>query len=375
MQPTRPNESDLHALASSRGSHRVSLFVPLDRREPPRSPLHLKNLMEQAREQLEDELGVDATLQLFAPARSLLNWVTPLKGEGTLALFLSPTGEHGRFLIDETISPRVVVDDAFCIRPLAEAAPPGPFIVLCLSQQQVRAYASTSEGMTEMQLRDLPRNGLDDIPGAEAEHHDLQHHTQGTRGPAIHHGHRDDTKGEDERLARLCKTTVKALQSSALPSPPIVVAATERLAAHFRRQSRGLSVVGELAGNHENTPLSKLRDEASSLLAEHQHERVGELGEALQLAIAQGRGAKDVGDVVVAAFDGRVDTLFIDRDAERWGTLDPAARSVEVHAEPRDGDRELIDMAVHFTLRHGGDVVPYVPLDDRPGVAAIHRHA
>lgn len=375
MQASRPQESDLQALAGSTGKHCVSFFIPLDTREPPRSPIHLKNLIDQAHEQLAGDLEPEAIHALFAPARALQARTSSLKGEGTLALFLTPEGERGRYLIDATSPPRVTVGEAFFLRPLAEAMQSAPFLVLCLSQQHVRAYASEPEGLVELELEDLPRKGLEDVPGAEAEHHDLQHHTQGRRGPAIHHGHRDDTKGEDERFARLCQAAVKALKGNPGSRLPIVVAATERLASHFRRQARGLRIAGVLAGNHEATPTSRLRDQASSIVASYRHAQDGALEDALQSAIAQGRGATEVEDVVIAAFDGRIDTLFVDPDSERWGTLDPAARKVEVHAEPRDGDRDLIDMAIHLTLRHGGDVVPYVPLDDGPGVATIYRHA
>jgi len=370
----RPEGADLQSLAAAKGGHRLSLYVPLDNREPPRSPIHLKNLMDEARELLGRTLDEAQVEQMVAPLTALMADASELKGTGTIALFIEPDGERGRYRLEHTTNPKVVVDDHFYLRPLTEALNQTPFAVVCLSQKAVRIFASTPDNLVELEPADLPRRGIDDIPGADAEHNGLQHHTAGHRGPAIHHGHRDDTKGDNELLKRLCQATAQALLSQGDPQVPIVVAATERLAALFEHQADGLEVAGVINGHHVDTPLEQLHAEASKLMDTYIHTRDRDLRENLETAIAHGRGAKRLSEVLIAAFDGRVDTLFVDQSAQRWGTLDPGARRVVVHNQPREGDRDLIDMAVRLTLQHGGDVVPYMPIEDQKGLATIHRH-
>ena len=77
-----------------------------------------------------------------------------------------------------------------------------------------------------------------------------------------------------------------------------------------------------------------------------------------------------------AAYNGRIDTLFLADGAHGWGTYDPASDTLTLHeaAEPRDSD--LLNLAASETLLHGGTVYALAP-DHVPGAApcaAIFRY-
>ena len=92
-----------------------------------------------------------------------------------------------------------------------------------------------------------------------------------------------------------------------------------------------------------------------------------------------GRTAAGLAPVLSAAEAGRVDTLFLRPEAERWGRYVTGDDSVTLHERPEPGDDELLDRVASQTLRTSGRVLP-MPEELRAqpeitdGVAAVLRY-
>jgi hypothetical protein len=75
--------------------------------------------------------------------------------------------------------------------------------------------------------------------------------------------------------------------------------------------------------------------------------------------------------------EGRIDTLFIARGAELWGTFDD--QNLEVHTvdKPSSQAESLVNRAVRMVLQQGGEVYERDPADmpgrDMPA-AALFRY-
>jgi len=81
-----------------------------------------------------------------------------------------------------------------------------------------------------------------------------------------------------------------------------------------------------------------------------------------------------LGEVLRTAHAGRIDTLFVRRDAQRWGRYDASKRKAEEHSDFQQGDRDLLDLAATQTLLMGGTVFV---VDDVPGggdLSAVVRY-
>lgn len=90
---------------------------------------------------------------------------------------------------------------------------------------------------------------------------------------------------------------------------------------------------------------------------------------------ATGRASHTVREIVPAAYEGRVEGLFLAADQEQWGIFNLATRKLHVHRQARFNDDDLLDIAATQTLLHGGSV--YVVerrymLDEGP-LAAVLR--
>jgi hypothetical protein len=85
----------------------------------------------------------------------------------------------------------------------------------------------------------------------------------------------------------------------------------------------------------------------------------------------------DVKEAVEAAVEGRVDTLFVAKEEERWGALDEATNTVAEHDVEQPGDDDLLDLAAVHTILNSGHafVVPPEAIPGKHGpVTAILRY-
>ena len=83
-------------------------------------------------------------------------------------------------------------------------------------------------------------------------------------------------------------------------------------------------------------------------------------------------------DIVVAAINGQVETLFYDKNNSFfWGTYDAKTNTIKTFSEREEGAICLINLAVQKTLANGGQVLPMhldaLPRAEAP-LNAIYRY-
>jgi hypothetical protein len=143
----------------------------------------------------------------------------------------------------------------------------------------------------------------------------------------------------------------------------------------YRQASGYRQILDEaITGNQEGTPDAELHRRAWDLVEPHFADDERAAREAYAIQAGRGTAMSRLGEVLRAAHDGRVDTLFVRRGAQRWGKYDLDKRKAEDHGEMQPGDRDLLDLAATQTLLMGGTV--YV-IDDVPGngdLAAVVRY-
>ena len=360
----------------------VSLYLPVNpaRPETQGNVIRLKNLLRQAEEgMLERGVARERCAEVLAPARELLDdtafWQQP--GEG-LAIFLAP----GVTRVQRTPVPlpeRALVGDRFHFAPLLPMlSGDGRFHVLALSQNGVRLFEASRDGVEELQLAGVPRS-LQEALQVDEVQAPLQFHAPGGapqatamrasgRGPgaavrggrrtAMFHGHGASEEDEKESLLRFLQVLDDRLMRHLRRRPlPLVVAAVDYEQAMFREVSSHPELLPDgIDGNPELLSGEELRDRALPLV-----EPV--LQADLQRAVAtfdelggSDRVSCDLEDVLLAAVDGRVDTLFADVSRQRWGRFDPESRTVVVHEDREPSDEDLIDRAAAEALDRGGCV-------------------
>jgi hypothetical protein len=273
----------------------------------------------------------------------------------------------------------VVVDDRFHLKPLLPLlVGDGRFFVLALSQKQVRLMEGSMTRIRELDLHSVPQR-LQDAVGYDWQERFLQFHTASARSSAIFHGHGagDDQKAEVEKFLRAVDRALLELLRD--KQVPLVIAAAEPILSMYREISKHphLADTG-IPGSPDQLSAEQLHGQAWQLvepgfLAQRRAwaDRYAELA-------GTGRATDRLLDILPAVFDGRVETLFIATDQERWGRYDPEARQATLVQEPSPGDHELLDLAAVEALNRGASVyaVPAdrLPTDNGTGIAAIFRY-
>jgi hypothetical protein len=380
-------ENQLRALARLEAFPSLSVFFPVAGGGAPGRPdlVRLRNALRAARDELAAAgVGAAESEALLAPAAALAEsdefWTAP---PGGVALYLAP-GFFRPVRVEEGVPELVQLGRRFALRPLLpELDRPGEIYVLALSRKRVRLLAAGAAETRELALPDLPESFAAAL-GELQFHSGVQAHTgSGSalgRRAAIFHGHGDDDEEHfDADLASYCRRIAEVLESK-LPQreAPVVLAAVGEYAPMFRQAARRLHLLAEtLPGNPDLATDAELAASARRLAAREIELRIaGELARWAELR-AGGRAADDLAAVLAAAEEGRVETLFLAREAERWGSYEPDLRRVVVHERREAGDEELLDRAAARTLTRGGDVhvVAHAAMPENRVAVASLRYA
>jgi hypothetical protein len=363
----------------------VSIYLPIHHSPvaSPQNRVRLKNLLREAETQLVAR-GEKHAERLLEPARELADdnafWQRP--GEG-LALFLAPNTLR-EFRVSQPFAELAVVGDRFHFAPLLPllTADDALYHVLALSQKHVRLFRGGRDGLEELDFGTLPRS-VQQALHYDVSEHSLQFHstpatpqTIGSRGrptatgqavptgsrQGMFHGHGTVDEDAKEQVRRFFEVLSDGLEPfwSARPSTvPLVLGGVTWEQALFREISRHPRIVdGGVDGNPDGFSMEELRARSWQVAEPAVREDERRAADAFRDLAGTPRASSDLEEVVLAASDGRVDTLFYDSGVQRWGRFDAAARELEVHPSRQPGDEDLVDLAAAETVFRGGRVYP-----------------
>lgn len=337
----------LKALSSRGPGPCVSIYLPTHRqggqgRE--QDPLRLKNLLGRAADELEalGHRAPDVKSQL-RPAHDLVRdggfWAAPEDG---LALFLSG-GRMDVLRLPVDFDELVVVADRFHVRPLLPSLAAGhSFYLLAISKGATHLYRGTRFRISEAEVAEMPA-GIDDALWYLDREGQLQHRSGG--GRTVFHGHggiKDTAVDELLQYLRAIDHAVSGVLAG--QRVPLVVAGLEGVVSRYRQVSRYPHLLDEgVVGNPDDMSLDALQA-AGWRIAEP---RYASLRTQQEAAMAAGLGGRltslDLGAIADAAFQGRVDALWISAGEHRWGRWNPVEAHLDLHPQREPGDYDVVD--------------------------------
>jgi hypothetical protein len=383
------SREDVLALTESRETPSVSIFVPTARAgagaETLQNPIRFKNLLREAEEQLgERGLRGPEVEDFLEPARRLVDddpfWQHQAEG---LALFRSPD-LFRTYELPFSVSELAVVQDRFHLKPLLRVFEgEGRFYVLAPSMNDVRLIEASRDSARELDLGDTPRS-LAEAMGEELTRETWRWHVNSpsaqarTAAPA-YSGQgtgEDDAKVEIRTFFDRVEVGLRALQLDR--RVPVVLAGVDYLLPIYREATGDPALLdAEILGNPEMLRAEELRDRAWPLVEPHFLEARRRAQERYRGLAGTGLASSRLDEVVVAAHDGRIDTLFAASGVRRWGAYDLGTRKVRFDERMAPGSGDLVDLAAVQTFVNGGAVHVVepgeVPEAGEP-VAAIFRY-
>jgi hypothetical protein len=347
----------------------VSIFMPTHRGGGKEDPIRWRVHVGEAEKHLvATGLRASEAQELLEPARHLLEdvsfWQYQCDG---LAFFLAPEFQR-LYRLPMVFEDLVVVADRFHVKPLLPLiSSNGRFYVLALSQNAVRLLQGTHYSVSEVDLKGVPRNLAEALLTHEAKEPFSFYGRRAGEGAGswggIFHGHGvgiDDSKEELLHYFQKIDRGLHPLLSE--ERAPLVVAAVDYLFPIYRNANTypHLLEVG-IEGNPDRLSSKELHDLAWAVVQPHFQEAQRKAAALYEQLAGTGRTASDLKQVVPAAYQGEVETLFVALGRQRWGRFNADTGRVEEHERAESGDEDLLNLAAIYTLGHGKTVYPVEP--------------
>ncbi|HEY4589032.1 MAG TPA: hypothetical protein VII86_07380 [Thermoanaerobaculia bacterium] len=377
---------DIADLLQLPGRPRVSIYMPTFRAgvETQQNPIRLKNLLRAVQEKLVAS-GMESTgaAELMAPVRELVDdqafWQTA--GDG-LAIFRSPE-VFRTYRLPAALDELALVNDRFHLKPLFTLlAEDQPFYVLAISLKSIRLIAATRHHAEELEIPGVPQSLTEALGDLTRRYTQFQPSTSSktvARSP-IFHGHGTGEDNLKAEIVQFFNLADKALLRTMDRDIPVVLAGVEYLLPRYKETTEHRQVLDEgLTGNAEGLSPEELRDKAweiiEPVLTADRRRAAGRYGDLL----GTGRASSRYEEILPAAHDGRIDTLFVARGVRLWGSYDEKKREVRPQADQdqaRKGGEDLLDLAAVKTFLNGGKVfaVPQQEVPDGQAMAAVFRY-
>jgi hypothetical protein len=370
--------ADLQRLTQGGEGPLTSIYLPMQRKGPEtrQNPLVLKSALKQVGDELEDRQMRRPDIEAYLkPAASLLDdnsfWQHQEDG---LALFLDRDGMYS-YRIPEQFGELVVVGERFHLKPLLPIlSSEQEFYVLALSHNQVRLLRGTRWQVSELELEDVPSSLAEAIWYKDPEPR-LHSHASSRGSTALtFHGHGLGEESSDEELKQFFRKVDDGVRSLVTDArAPVVLAGVGYLHPIYRSISDLEVMEKGIDGNPDEISAAKLHERAWDIVSSRQADHLGQAAEQIAAADEE-YAAWTVEEIVSAAAQGRVETLFVPRRSQAWGRFDP--ETFEVTTGDGEGAVDLYDVAAVSTWSTGGDVF-VVESDDIPGegeIAALLRY-
>ncbi len=353
----------------------LSLYLPMERvtSEAHQNPVRFRNALRRAHEELVRWGASPGVVhEMLAPFEELLErevyWLYQSDG---LAVFAAP-GYARTYRLPYRFPEEVAVGERFLVTPLLPLLiGNAQFLVLALEKYRVRLYGGGPSGLTELERERLP---LDlwkalqvDIPEPV-----VQYRTGLRLGPGRTHMATHGHGYGREDLKRLMAEYYRMVDRALLPlgnerQLPLVLVGVEYEVAIYREVSHYPVLLPEfVAGSPESYSLHELHARAQEIVRRWTDmQRQHWLERFWSLYGKSPKATDEVTTIVWSAYEGRIEALFVRPEAELWGIVDHANRSVEfVEPGTPKAVRLLNEAVAHTFIRRGhvfallGDELP-----------------
>ena len=362
------SQSELQKLATESNSPCISIYMPAEKAgaETRKNSIRFKNLLREAEEKLAEMFDKSAIAQSLETAESYIeNYDFWQHQDCGLAFFIDRSGVK-YYRLPYSFEELVIVGQSFHLKPLLPViANDSKFYLLALSQNQVRFFLGSHYSINELKLPENVPPSLAEALKYDDPEKQTQFHTGDAGGSPIYHGQgvgTTDNKDEIKRFFHKVNDGLKAVLQE--ENTPLILAGVEFLLPIYHETNSYTNLQEEgVIGNPENKSAEELHQQAwkiiePSLIAERkeaidQYHNLSGTGEATQ----------KLEEIVPAAVNGQIDTLFVRANTQKWGKFEQQENKVTVYAEAEDSSVDLLDLAATNTFFQGGKI--YVMAEDK----------
>lgn len=372
--------AEFDELVGDGGGPRVSAFVPTHRNSSVRDAegdrLRWKNLLNGIEGSLaEDGHPRSEIEQLMAPAWDLhsdgMAWSYLADG---LAMFLRP-GWHATYRVPLDLPELATIGDGFVLTPVLPLLTDRNYVVLTLSQRDVRVLRGSRDRVSELDVPTVP-SALEDVRPREDPQPDtvtLPTATSGaTGGRAVYYGTSSVDNVHKEDVVEFLREVARGVQDhlAGRSIPLILVGLPEWVAVYRQLNSYPHLVESAIERNPDDMSTDDIRLAVWPVVEERLNQENSALIDRLHEQLARGSGVFGVEETRRAAQEGRVDTLLL--PVETASAAPDGGRPV---VRVDEGDSYgLVASAARATFRAGGAIRVLNQLPGEVPAAAVVRY-
>ncbi len=359
-------KQELLELATEHTPHCVSIFIPTHRAGEEtlkgKDALNLKNQLREVKAKLEGlGMRVDSIDAYVKPIQDLVDngefWRHQSDG---LAIFLSENLFQS-YVVPVSFEEFNYISNEFYIKPIIPILNgDGLFYLLTLKKDEVKFYEGTRHSVTEIMIDDIVPSRLEDRVGYDYEQKGLQFRTQqGNRGQGSFHGHQDLDTNEKIELTQYFRAVDKGLMKilNDDQASPLVVCSLDFYFPLYKEVSSYKNLFPQhLSGNPGDKDSIDLQEEAWELLepyfAKARQEKLDNFSEFF----GTGKASATLEEIFPAAYEGRVDTLFLENRSDVFGVYNPTTGELRTHDVHQFPNVSLTNLLATMVLKTGGTV-------------------
>jgi hypothetical protein len=372
------SKNALDELANYTSDCCISVYLPTHRAgvevNEQMDPIAFKNALQEIEGTLKERDFSDTQVaRMLKPGYDLLRndkfWYAMTDG---FAAFIAD-GFFKYMKLPSDTTEKTVINTSFYLSPLVPyMLSKEYFYLLVLSKKQAKLYRADNFGMRYIELKEMPR-GVDDVvklfrTGSSGAGEGANYHGIGAGKP-------DDKENITMYLDEVDETLWKEILHN--EHVPLALAGVEYILPLFRKVTQYKHVWDKcLTGNFEYTDDPSLYKQAREIMEPYFRERVNKAKTTYGNHSATALTSSIPDDVIPAAYYARVSQLFIEKNAQIWGTFDEQNNKLVIHDNQQLNDDSLTDKAVIKTILNGGEVF-VLEREDMPvpsALAALMRY-
>ena len=376
------SKAEIKSLFDERDKFCVSVYLSTLQagQETRQNSIRFKNLLDEADSKLV-AAGLSATEaeQLLQAAKAKIEdydfWQHQAAG---LACFISQSKTR-YYRLGQNFSESVTISDRFALKPLLPLiASDADFYLLALAQNEIRLFQGNKYSIQQLALpEDVP------VSLAEALRYDdpesqLQSHSARSDRNLVYHGQGVGTTDNKNEILRFFQQIVRGL-SPLLESEPksLIIAGVEFLLPIYQSANSYGHLLSEgITGNPENVNPEELMHKAWQIIQSNWEQKQHQAKEQYQELLVTKQASADIKQIIPAAYQGQVDTIFIAEDFQCWGQFEPETNSIQIENSSTQENQDLVDVAAIKTFLQDGIVylMSQTEMPDGESIAAIYRY-
>jgi len=357
-------------LANAHGLHCVSIYLPMHKDGKEQNAriaqATLKQCLKKVHKDLaRHEMDSQEIKKYLKPIEALLSdielWRNPSDG---LAIFLDKKGLN-YYVLPISFEIKTYVSDHFYLMPLLPLYHEDEeYYLLELSQDYVKLYEANKYGYQDIYIEDFAPAQLEEAVGFDFRQNMLQFRGgQSFQGTETYQGKgegKDDVKKELFTFFRAIDNGINKIISD--KKAPLIIACADPLFGFYKEANTYPTLLENyIAGDSEFKNKTKLHQESWKIVHPY-FEKIKET-KLLQYKelVHTPKTSYQISEIVPAAMNGKIDTLFVENGADEFGIFDQETNRLMLRKKTDLNNASISDLSAVNTFLQGGKVFFLAP--------------